>query len=43
MIATALAIWCVLSVLAGLALGRLLHEREIRLPERPLDALRLTW
>ena len=42
LIATALAIWCVLSVLAGLALGRLLHEHEIPLPECPPDARALT-
>ena len=41
LIVTALLVWCAVSVLIGLALGRVLGTHTVELPECPADARQL--
>ena len=41
LIVTALLVWCAVSVVIGLALGRVLGRHTVELPECPPDARQL--
>ncbi len=41
LIVAALVVWCTVSVVIGLALGRVLGTRTVELPECPTDAREL--